>query len=196
MRKRRSCSRFDAEAAVLLACYHGRRMNSLQKKAMMMKSPKALNTSTLAASVLLSLLALTAQPAVAASSTASSVSEGASSAASSGSKSSQSSSASSGNEKTASAGDYRIIDVAAVPDQSGMVRLRLQAAGAADSAELAFLVLPQRTFEKSGLSAGQMVTAREHVYGLEFADLKTNRAFYLVLTDEWYRELNSQSLVL
>ncbi|MCV2349827.1 hypothetical protein [Paucibacter sp. Y2R2-4] len=166
----------------------------------MMKSRinlNAMNVHSAAASLCLSLLALTANPAGAASSTASSAAEGASSAASSGSKSSQQSSASSSNEKTASAGDYRIIDVAAVPDQAGMVRLQLQAAASQGQAqELAFLVLPQKTFEKTGLSTGQMVTAREHAYGLEFADHKTKQAFFLVLTDEWYRELNSQSLVL
>ncbi len=162
----------------------------------MKKSSFAMKVQTAVASLGLSFLALAASTAGASSNAASSAAEGASSAASSGSKSSQQSSASSGTEKTASAGDYRIIDVAAVPNQAGMVRLQLQPTGTDSSAELAYLVLPQKTLEKAGLSSGQMITAREHAYGLEFADAKTQQAFFLVLNDEWYQELNTQRLVL
>lgn len=195
--RQRKCCGFETWVSCRLATIAA--AQSTHEEGLTMKKSRitlnAMNVHSAAASLCLSLLALTANPAGAASSTASSAAEGASSAASSGSKSSQQSSASSSNEKTASAGDYRIIDVAAVPDQAGMVRLQLQAA-TAQGQEQAFLVLPQKTFEKTGLSTGQMVTAREHAYGLEFADHKTKQAFFLVLTDEWYRELNSQSLVL
>ncbi|WP_310383179.1 hypothetical protein [Roseateles sp.] len=140
-------------------------------------------------------------PAYAASSTASSASEGASSAASSGSKSLEASSGSSTKDKKVSAGDYKIIDVAAAADRPGMLRVHLQATAAAASDaphSLAdfYLVLPQLAFEKSQLSAGQLVTAREHAYGLEFANGQSQQPFFLVLSDAWYRELDSRAVVL
>jgi hypothetical protein len=144
---------------------------------------------TLAAGLLLS--ASLSLPVFAASSTASSASEGASSAASSGSKSLEQSSGSSSKGDKVAAGDYKIIDVAAAADRPGMVRVHLQAA-----ADDFYLVLPEQAFEKSQLAAGQMVTAREHAYGLEFASHKTQQAFFLVLSDEWYRELDSHAVVL
>jgi hypothetical protein len=138
-------------------------------------------------------------PALAASSTASSASEGASSAASSGSKSLEASSGSSTKGDKVAAGDYRIIDVAAAADRPGMVRVHLQAAvesAALNADDSFYLVLPEHAFEKSQLAAGQKVTARQHAYGLEFASQQTQQAFFLVLSDEWYRELDSRAVVL
>ncbi|MCV2355294.1 hypothetical protein LNV09_14150 [Paucibacter sp. B2R-40] len=142
---------------------------------------------SLAAALLLSL----SLSALAASSTASSASEGASSAASSGSKSLEASSGSSTKGDKVAAGNYKIIDVAAAADRPGMVRVHLQAA-----ADDFYLVLPEPAFEKSQLVAGQLVTARQHAYGLEFANHQTQQAFFLVLSDEWYRELDSRAVVL
>lgn len=144
---------------------------------------------TLAAGLLLT--ASLSLPVFAASSTASSASEGASSAASSGSKSLETSSGSSSKGDKVAAGDYKIIDVAAAADRPGMVRVHLQAA-----ADDFYLVLPEQAFEKSQLTAGQLVTARQHAYGLEFANQQTQQAFFLVLSDEWYRELDSRAVVL
>jgi hypothetical protein len=152
-------------------------------------NPSFLIKQTLAAGLLLS--AALSMPVLAASSTASSASEGASSAASSGSKSLEASSGSSTKGDKVAAGDYRIIDVAAAADRPGMVRVHLQAA-----ADDFYLVLPEQAFEKSQLTAGQKVTARQHAYGLEFANQQTQQAFFLVLSDEWYRELDSKAVVL
>ena len=151
--------------------------------------PSFLIKQTLAAGLLLS--AALAVPVFAASSTASSASEGASSAASSGSKSLEASSGSSTKGDKVAAGDYKIIGVAAAADRPGMVRVHLQAA-----ADDFYLVLPEQAFEKSQLTTGHVVTAREHAYGLEFANQQTQRAFFLVLSDEWYRELDSRPVVL
>ncbi len=146
-----------------------------------------LRKQSLVAGLLLSL----SLSAFAASSAASSASEGASSAASSGSKSLEASSGSSTKGDKVAAGDYKILDVAASADRPGMVRVHLQAA-----ADDFYLVLPEQAFEKSQLSAGHIVTARQHAYGLEFANQKTQQAFFLVLSDEWYRELDSRAVVL
>ncbi len=145
------------------------------------------------------LSAALALPVFAASSTASSASEGASSAASSGSKSLEASSGSSSKGDKVAAGDYRIIDVAAAADRPGMVRVHLQAAAemsALNAPDAFYLVLPEQAFEKSQLVAGQLVTARQHAYGLEFANQQNQQAFFLVLSDEWYRELDSKAVVL
>ncbi|MDC8772861.1 hypothetical protein [Roseateles albus] len=156
---------------------------------------------TLAAGLLLS--SALALPALAASSTASSASEGASSAASSGSKSLEASSGSSTKGDKVAAGDYKIIDVAAAVDRPGMVRVHLQAAAATttniaapNAADDFYLVLPEQAFEKSQLSTGQLVTARQHAYGLEFANGQSKQAFFLVLSDEWYRELDSKAVAI
>ncbi|MCV2357467.1 hypothetical protein LNV08_00600 [Paucibacter sp. TC2R-5] len=157
---------------------------------------------TLAAGLLLS--SALALPALAASSTASSASEGASSAASSGSKSLEASSGSSTKGDKVAAGDYKIIDVAAAADRPGMVRVHLQAAAATTTTNIAasnaaddfYLVLPEQAFEKSQLSTGQLVTARQHAYGLEFANGQSKQAFFLVLSDEWYRELDSKAVAI
>ena len=138
-------------------------------------------------------------PAVAASSAASSASEGASSAASSGSKSLERSSASSSKGDKVAAGDYKIIDVAAAADRPGMLRVHLQAVAAVTAPNAAddfYLVLPEQAFEKSQLSTGQLVTAREHAYGLEFANGQSQQPFFLVLSDAWYRELDSKPVLL
>lgn len=153
--------------------------------------PSTLIKPTLAAGLLLT--AALSLPVFAASSTASSASEGASSAASSGSKSLEKSSGSSSKGDKVAAGDYKILDVAAAADRPGMLRVHLQAAAGADDF---YLVLPERAFENSQLSTGQMVTARQHAYGLEFANQQNQQAFFLVLSDEWYRELDSRAVTL
>jgi hypothetical protein len=159
--------------------------------------PSTLLKQSLAAGLLLS--AALSLPAMAASSTASSASEGASSAASSGSKSLEASSGSSTKDKKVSAGEYKIIEVATATDRPGMLRVHLQAATASstpDAADAFYLVLPEQAFEKSRLMAGQLVTARQHAYGLEFANQQSQQAFFLVLSDEWYRELDSRAVTL
>jgi len=108
-----------------------------------------------------------------------------------------SSNSSTGGNKVA-AGDYKIIDVAAIPGQPGMVGMTLQAAVAQHGQAAAefTLVLPQQALDKSRLAQGQTVSAREHAYGLEFAVAATQQAFFLVLRDEWFKELQSNPVTL
>ena len=141
-----------------------------------------------------------AMPCQAASSAASSASESVGASVGSVSGSLQTSSGSSTKGKGVAAGDYKIIDVAAAPERPGMVRLQLQLqlqahADASAQGEIS-LYLPQRALEQSQLQLGQQVTARPRAYGVEFSNSQTQQAFYLVLADEWFRELDSKPVLL
>ena len=144
------------------------------------------------------LLALAALPALAGSLAGSSAAGGssASSAASSASESSKSSSNSSSKDNATAEGPYRIIEVAAVADRPGIVRLRLQALADAGPDGEFLLDLPRQTFDQSRLAPGGTVTARQRPYGLEFAQADSNKAFFLLLSDDWARELPSNPVLL
>jgi len=140
------------------------------------------------------MLCTAAAPCLAASSAASSASDSSATSVGSSSGSIQKSSTSSSTPTPVAAGDYRVIDVAAVPEQPGSVRMTLRPEADAGS-ELA-LVLPQAALDRSQLAPGQLVTARARPYGLEFANGATRQAFFLVLDDDWYRELQTKPVVL
>ena len=120
----------------------------------------------------------------------------ASSAASSASESSKDSSTSSSNNNRVAEGPYKIVDIVAVADRPGTVRLRLQALADAGPAGEWLLDLPEQTAGQSRLATGQTVTARQRPYGTEFAHADTDKAFFLVLNDDWSRELASNPVLL
>jgi hypothetical protein len=94
------------------------------------------------------------------------------------------------------AGDYRVVEVTTLAERPGTLRLTLQAL-ADPSADGEFqLFVPQQALERSPLAQGQIVTARERSYGIEFSVAATKEAFFLVLADDWYRELQSNAVVL
>jgi hypothetical protein len=111
----------------------------------------------------------------------------------------RSSESSKGGDKTAAAGDYKIMAVGEVPDAPvATLRLTLQAvadnkAGAED--EL-YLTLPRAAFEQARLRPGHIVTATPRPYGIEFSMAGSREAFFLVLHDEWYRDLQTQLVAL
>ena len=135
-------------------------------------------------------------PALAASSAASSASEGASSSVGSLSGSLKGSSDSSSRTTTAAEGDYQVIDVAAVAERPVTGRMKLQALAARAEDREFFLYLPEQTLALSRVAPGQVVTVHQRAYGLEFARSDTRQAFFLVLSDDWYRELRSNAVVL
>ena len=141
------------------------------------------------------LLAAAGLPAAADSLVTSSVAGG-SSASSAGSSASEKSSNSSSKNNKVAEGPYRLIDVAQVPERPGQVRLRLQAAATPGVDGELLLYLPEPTYQQSGLVAGQTVTARQRPYGMEFARGDTQQAFFLVLGDDWMRELPANPVVL
>jgi hypothetical protein len=141
------------------------------------------------------LLGAVSLPALAGSLSTSSAAGG-SSASSASSASVNKSSDSSSTNKTTAEGPYRIIDVAAVPERPGTVRVKLQAL-ADNSADGELVVyMPQQALDQSRLGAGQSVTARQRPYGMEFAVTETQKPFFLVVDDDWYRELASNPVVL
>lgn len=137
--------------------------------------------------------------ALAASSAASSASDSVTTSVGSVSGSIQRSSASSSNTTGVADGDYRIIEVATVAERPGLVRLTLRAlAGpAVEQAEGEFfLFVPDTVAADSRLAQGGVISARQRPYGVEFAQGEAREAFFLVLTDAWYRELQTTPVVL
>ena len=146
----------------------------------------------IAASALLVWTALA--PALGASSAASSASESVGFSLGSVSGSLHKSSASSSKTTDVAEGDYRILDVADLADRPGLVRLQLQAlADPGEGGELQ-LDLPREAVDRSQLERGHVVAVRQRPYGVEFTDARTQQAFFLVLSDDWYRELRATAV--
>jgi hypothetical protein len=107
-----------------------------------------------------------------------------------------SSRASSPDNRTAD-GDYRVIDVADVNAKPGMLQLTLQATQG--EAHEFTLKLPREALGAQGIAVGDVVHARNRAYGLEFARThaaKGREAFFLVLADDWHKELDSRPVAL
>jgi hypothetical protein len=139
---------------------------------------------------------MTAMSSMAASSAASSASDSVSTSVGSLSDSVKKSSDSSSKATGVAEGDYTIIDVAAIPERPGTARLKLQALADQGEDSEFFLYLPQQVVDQSHLAQGQIVTARQRPYGVEFISGETRQAFFLVLSDAWYRELQTRAVVL
>ena len=102
------------------------------------------------------------------------------------------SSNSSSNKERVAQGQYTILEMTALAEQPDTVRLRLHAVAGADAF---FLLLPRATAERAQLAAGQLVFADHRPYGLAFATVDAtlgNTPFFLVLDDDWFRELQSR----
>lgn len=90
-------------------------------------------------------------------------------------------------------GPYEVTEMVAMDDQPGFLRLALKAqqSGADDL----WLVLPREAAEKGQIKVGTIVLAQPREYGVAFAvarDGGENRPFFLVLRDDWYRELDTR----
>jgi len=140
-----------------------------------------------------------AWPAMAASSASSASSEGSSASVGSVSTSFGKSSDSSSTTTTAATGDYKIVALAAAPDRPGMLRVKLQAVAEGSADAEFYLYLPQAAAEQARLAEGGIVSARQRPYGTEFAygaEGNDRQAFFLVLADDWYRELQTRAVQL
>jgi hypothetical protein len=151
----------------------------------------------------LTFLAFTSLPALAASSASSAASDSVTTSLGSVSNSlGRSSDSSKGGEKTAAAGDYTIVAVTAVArpdvDRVDTVRLTLHAVAKTDAQadDELYLYVPRATLVQAQLTAGQMVTATPRPYGTEFSATASREAFFLVLQDEWLRDLRTQVVTL
>jgi len=105
------------------------------------------------------------------------------------------SSGSSNRDKQVTEGQYRVIEVAEVPGRPAMTRLKLRATELGTAREF-FLELPRQALGKRPLGHGDLVQALERPYGFEFARDDTREAFFLVLSDDWHRELGSHVVAL
>jgi hypothetical protein len=144
-----------------------------------------------------SMLALTlAMPAQATTSSTSSASSTASASVGSSSTSIETSSDSSTSDKKVGAGDYKIIDITADAKRSGTLRLRLVAMDAKAATQAFDLLLPQTVADQAGLAPGAVIAARERPYGLAFSVSGQTQAFFLVLHDDWYRDLHNHAVTL
>jgi len=144
-----------------------------------------------------------------ASSTASSASSAGSASVGSVSDSLRSSSQSGAGPRQMAAGDYRVIAMAEVPGRPQELRLTLQAQAPDTSPaqtkalnetgthgqEQWELRLPKVLAEREGLTAGRLLRATPQPYGVAFALSDQPRPFYLVLADEWQRELPARPVV-
>jgi len=153
--------------------------------------------TSLAAAMLLALVATGGR----AESIAQSASSAGSSASSAGSASLRGSSDSSSGKTQVTDGDYRVIDVAELAERPGMLRLTLRAAEAQDGRHAEFtLDLPRQALSTRALAAGDTVNARQRPYGIEFAyaagAAQTREPFFLVLADDWYREIDPRAVKL
>ncbi len=151
-------------------------------------------------------------PAVAASSASSAVSDSFSTSVGSISTSFNASSDASSPGRPLNAGAYRITEVAEAPGRAGYARLTLraepgQATGPATaeraSKEDAVLFLPLAAVANAALAVGQVIHARARPYGLELAKALPSEAgevgataFFLVVADDVYRELQTRPVKL
>jgi hypothetical protein len=140
------------------------------------------------------LLSAAALPALAASSASSAASDSVSTSVGSISTSFQKSSNSSSKGTDVAEGEYRVVEVAAVAERPGTVRLTLQALADPTAQGEVLLLVPVQAAEQGHIAAGQVVTARQRAFGVEFASAQT--PFFLVLHDEVYRELHTQAVSL
>ena len=107
------------------------------------------------------------------------------------------SSKSSSEDKKVAEGDYRVTQVAALEGRPGMLRVTMRAVDRAGAeGDDITLDLPQNALKQRMLAGGDVVTARQRAYGYEFAHADTRQAFFLVLADDWYRDLQSRPVTL
>lgn len=86
-------------------------------------------------------------------------------------------------------GEYRIDAMTALAEKPGFLRLHLQHLTQPDAGLL--LDLPEKTATLAALGLGGHVAARQRPYGIEFATAPAREPFFLVLADDWFRELAS-----
>lgn len=141
------------------------------------------------------LLAAAAAPCSAESFASSASSAGSASSGSVSDSFGESSDSSSPDRKVAE-GDYRVTAVAQLDGRPGMLRLTLAPTEPRAGAGEFVLMLPQQALGAQGLAAGDVVSARHRAYGLEFARATTREAFFLVLADDWHRELDPRPVTL
>jgi hypothetical protein len=106
-----------------------------------------------------------------------------------------SSNSSSNDNKKSAAGDYRVDAIVAVAHRPDRVRLELSPIDRPSEEGFA-LELPARALEQVRVTTGSVVNARPRPYGVQFALAPAGEPFYLVVEDDWYRELAAHRVTL
>lgn len=127
--------------------------------------------------------------------TSSVVSTGSESIGSSSTSIEKSSNSISGGDHRVAQGDYTVVEVAALEQRPGILRVHLQAVGGTDNF---FLLLPRLAAQRATLAPGQVIAAQQRPYGIAFTAAGSHaekpEPFFLVLDDAWYRELESRAI--
>ena len=93
-------------------------------------------------------------------------------------------------------GAWRIDAVEPLAELEGrpaMVRLSMQAEQVDQHLTLD---LPAAVFDRQNLGRGDLVDVQQRDYGFQFARNDTRTAFFLVLADDWFRELDPRPVTL
>jgi hypothetical protein len=85
--------------------------------------------------------------------------------------------------------------VAEVRGTPGLLRLTMEPLEATADARGFQLDLPARALGGRAIVPGDVISAQQRPYGLEFARGRQREAFFLVLADEWHRDLETRPLV-
>ena len=133
---------------------------------------------------------------LAASSAASSVSDSLTQSSASISDSLTDSSHSSSPNNKQAQGDYKVIDVAEVADQPGIVELHLMPVATNTTGEEIYLRLPRVAADQGHVGNGAIVTALQRPYGIEFAANQPRAAFFLALADDVARDMKMAPVAL
>lgn len=105
------------------------------------------------------------------------------------------SSDSSSKKNDVAAGHYQVVQMVAMVERPGQLRLTLQ--GQDDTAnERLYLYLPETVVREAGITTGHTVTAMDRPYGTAFATAEATQPFFLVMQDAWLRELPSKPVTL
>lgn len=140
----------------------------------------------------LSLACLSAQPLLARadSSSVSSTSASASQSLGSVSDSIQGSSNSSTGRRVA-AGEYRVVEIAALEDRPGLERIQMEGEGGRFT-----LLLPAAVRERAALRSGDRIAVSTPAYGLAFARAGAEEPFFLALDEGWRHEFQRRAVTL
>ena len=108
----------------------------------------------------------------------------------------RSSSVSSDDDRAAAIdGEYRVAAVDPIEGRPGMMRLTMDPLAAADGRGRIELDLPDRALGEQPILPGDTVAAQHRPYGVEFARGATREAFFLVLADDWSRDMATRPVV-
>lgn len=89
------------------------------------------------------------------------------------------------------AGEYRVVEIAALEDRPGVERLQLEGEGGRFT-----LLLPADLREREALRSGDRIAVSTPAYGLAFARVGAREPFFLALDEGWRHEFQRRAVTL